>query len=71
MKCARCDKESTGVLIQLCDDHFDDWEREIKADPSAADIAPIDPRLKYKSGGGTVPDEVDAVIIRTIPINLH
>ena len=28
MKCARCDNEATGYLIQLCDDCFDKFEEE-------------------------------------------
>lgn len=63
MKCLRCDAESTGIVIQLCDEHFDEWEREVDANPKAADIAPIDPRLRYQSGGGTVPDGSGAVVL--------
>lgn len=69
MKCQRCEKESTGTLIHLCDDHFDEWEREVFANPSEVDIAPVDNRLVYQKGGGVVPDDVEAVAIKWEPHN--
>ena len=63
MKCQRCDKESTGILIHLCDEHFDEWEREARAAPTTVDVGPIDARFKYQSAGGTVPDNVKALIL--------
>lgn len=66
MKCQRCDNESTGVLIHLCDDCFEWWSCEVKTDPSTADIAPIDPCLKYQSGGGLIPDNEPHVAVVTL-----
>ena len=63
MKCTRChERESTGYLINLCDECFDQWEAEVNA--GKVDIGPVDASMKYQSAGGLVPDSVEAVRIR-------
>lgn len=64
MKCQRCkERESTGVLVHLCDECFNIWEAETRADPNNANVEPIDMACKYQSAGGLVPDHITGIKI--------
>lgn len=61
MLCVKCGvKKSTGFLIQLCDDCFDQLEKN----PSSITTDMVDPALRYQSSGGLIPDHVPGVKLR-------
>jgi len=63
MKCQRCDNESTGILIHLCDDCFDKFEKEFYQKGTPEDITNVvDLSLVKKSAGGLAPDDKQAKI---------
>lgn len=65
MLCQRCqERESTGMLIHLCDKCFDEWEAEVRANPKTADVGPMDLACKYQKAGGLVPDKAKGIRIR-------
>ena len=65
MLCRRCQKrESTGILIHLCDECFDEWEAEVQASPKTADVGPVDLACKYQKVGGLVPDKAVGIRLR-------
>lgn len=67
MICEKCGlRESTGTLINLCDDCFDEWEEKVQAQGcmTTDDLKPIDPAMKYQSVGGLIPDYVKGVRLR-------
>ena len=43
------------MLVHLCNECFDQWEREVQANPKAVDVGPIDEFLKTKSGAEVFP----------------
>lgn len=46
--CVTCkQRESTGILIHLCDPCFDAWEAEVQA--GVVNLGPIDPSLIRES----------------------
>lgn len=65
MICMRCKKrESTGILIHLCDKCFDEFEAEVDENPKSVDLEPVDLAMKHQRIGGLVPDNAKGVRIR-------
>ena len=67
MKCHNCDNESTGILVQLCDECFDVWEASVDQEPATADLGAINPALIYKHAGGDAPDDTTAARVGLQP----
>ena len=64
MICLHCnERESTGVLVQLCDACFDEWEARVNSNPSNVSIDVVHPVLRRKAAGGLQPEEVTAIEI--------
>lgn len=62
MLCVKCkSRESTGVLVHLCDPCFDQWEASVNRDPKSMDVSAVDPSLIYRRYGGEAPDDVVGV----------
>ena len=63
MLCRRCGlRESTGIVIHLCDECYDMWEAEVQADPTPGkqnvDISPIDSSIKTE----TLPERINSCL---------